>query len=169
MIHHLDLGGGGLAWYNYDSDKQRVRKRIERLDGLVEERLYLGGMELYRRLNAAGEIIEEIETHHLFDGNTRLLIIEDVLTTDNDLLSAGTLYRYQYGNHLGSVGLELNEDAEIISYEEYHPYGTTAYQAKNAGMHTANKRYRYTGMERDEESGLNYHGRGIMHLGWEGG
>src|SRR5690606_7378369 len=29
MIAHLDLEGGGQAWYNYDSSKQRTRKRIE--------------------------------------------------------------------------------------------------------------------------------------------
>src|SRR5690606_8518512 len=32
-----------------------------------------------------------------------------------------------------------------------------AYQAKNATVRSAAKRYRYTGMERDEETGLEYH------------
>ena len=65
--------------------------------------------------------------------------------------------RYQLGNHLGSVSLELDENAAVISYEEYHPYGTTAYQAINSSIKAAAKRYRYTGMERDEETGLGYH------------
>lgn len=42
MIHTVSLGGGGQAWYNYDTEKQRSRKRIERGEGTVEERLYLG-------------------------------------------------------------------------------------------------------------------------------
>ena len=60
---------------------------------------------------------------------------------------------------MGSVGLELNDadTPEIISYEEYHPYGTTAYTARGADVRAVAKRYRYTGMERDEETGLNYH------------
>src|SRR6185312_4080230 len=37
------------------------------------------------------------------------------------------------------------------------PYGSTTYQAVRSQTEAA-KRYRYTGMERDEESGLNYHG-----------
>ncbi|MBL7703903.1 MAG: RHS repeat-associated core domain-containing protein [Taibaiella sp.] len=41
---------------------------------------------------------------------------------------------------------------------QYHPYGTTAFQAKNASINAVAKRYRYTGKERDEESGLYYHG-----------
>jgi RHS repeat-associated protein len=65
--------------------------------------------------------------------------------------------RYQYGNHLGSVGLEVDAQERIISYEESHPYGTSAYRARNSGIEAPPKRYRYTGMERDEESWLNYH------------
>ena len=156
MIHRVNLGGGGQAYYNYDSSKQRSRKRIERIGSTVEERFYLGGMELYRRW-VGSRLIEEIETHHLFADDQRVLIVEDVRQTDNTDLGTGILYRYQYGNHLGSVGLELNEEAQPISYEEYHPYGTTAYQAKNAMIRATAKRYRYTGMERDEETGLSYH------------
>ncbi|AEE53362.1 SpvB/TcaC N-terminal domain-containing protein [Haliscomenobacter hydrossis] len=156
MIHTLDLEGGGRAYYQYDAGKQRTRKYIVRLDGSTEERIYLGGYEWYRRIRA-GVVLEEIETNHLFADDQRVLIVEEVLRTNNNNLRTGLLYRYQYSNHLGSVGLELDADSAIISYEEYHPYGTTAYQAKNGEVQAAAKRYRYTGMERDEESGLAYH------------
>jgi len=46
----------------------------------------------------------------------------------------------------------------VISYEEYHPYGTSAYRAVVSGVEVSAKRYRYTGKERDEETGLYYHG-----------
>src|SRR5262249_16896937 len=54
--------------------------------------------------------------------------------------------------------LELDGAAQIISYEEYYPYGSTSYQAVNKAVKVAAKRYRYTGKERDEASGLYYHG-----------
>jgi RHS repeat-associated protein len=167
MIHALDLGGGGWAHYQYDSNKQRTRKRIERLDShTVEERFYLGGMEWYRRwLN--GNLVEEIETHHLFVDDQRVLMVEDVQRSGTTGLPAGVLDRYQYGNHLGSVGLELDADRNVISYEEYHPYGTTAYQAYGSEVKAVAKRYRYTGMERDEESGLSYH-TARYYLPWVG-
>ncbi|NJO42498.1 MAG: hypothetical protein HC769_22345 [Cyanobacteria bacterium CRU_2_1] len=98
-----------------------------------------------------------------------MLIVEDVIDTDNADLSKGVLYRYQYSNHLGSVSLEMTGDSsnsQIIFYEEYHPYGTTAYQARNASVRAA-KRYRYTGMERDEETGLSYH-TARYYLPWLG-
>ena len=157
MIRNVNLGGGGQAWYNYDAGKQRTRKYIERLGGAVEERLYLGGMELYRRMGASGGVEEEIETHHLFVGDQRLLLVDDVIETDNYDLGKGVLYKFQYSNHLGSAVIELDGDARIVSYEEYHPYGTTAYCARGAGVRATAKRYRYTGMERDEETGLSCH------------
>ena len=57
------------------------------------------------------------------------------------------LIRYQFGNHLGSASLELDDQAQIISYEEYTPYGSTSYQAVRSQTETP-KRYRYTGKER---------------------
>lgn len=174
IIHHINLGGGGDAFYDYGADKERSRKRIVKdTDTVIEERLYLGGMERYRRwkvntVTNNKELVEEIETYHVFDGEQRVLIVEDVMLTDNSQnLEVGVLFRYQYGNHLGSVGLEVDEEGAIIFYEEYHPYGTTAFSAKNALIKSAKKRYRYTGMERDEESGLSYHSA-RYYLPWLG-
>ena len=76
----------------------------------------------------------------------------------NDNNTDTELTRYIYSNHQQSASLELNETGDVISYEEYHPYGTTAYQAYNSAINATAKRYRYTGKERDEESGLYYHG-----------
>ncbi|MDP3596760.1 MAG: toxin TcdB middle/N-terminal domain-containing protein, partial [Nitrospirota bacterium] len=76
MIEGMDLGGGGRAWYAYDIGKQRTRKRIERTGRAVEERLYMGGMELYRRYAPGGPIVEEIETHHLFVDDQRVLFVD---------------------------------------------------------------------------------------------
>jgi RHS repeat-associated protein len=145
------------AWYRYDARKQRTRKRVAKQGGLVEERLYLGGLEWYRRSRNGG-VVEEIETLHLFDGHQRLLMVDQVIRTDRAELGVGTLYRYTLSNHLGSSTVEVDENAGIISFEEYHPYGTTAYQSGPKAAEVKLKRYRYTRMERDEESGLSYHG-----------
>ena len=51
----------------------------------------------------------------------------------------------------------LLQHAQIISYEEYSPYGSTTYQAVNGALKPAAKRYRFTSKERDDESGLSYH------------
>lgn len=90
------------------------------------------------------------------DGKQRVALVEN-LTVGKDG-SPSQLVRYQFGNHLGSAILELDETAQIISYEEYYPYGSTSYQAVDASVQAAAKRYRYTGKERDEETGFSYHG-----------
>ncbi|MCC5919027.1 MAG: RHS repeat-associated core domain-containing protein, partial [Cryomorphaceae bacterium] len=69
-----------------------------------------------------------------------------------------TVARYQYSNHLGSAALELNEAAEIISYQEYHPFGSTSYELHTNDSEVSLKRYQYVGKERDGESGLYYYG-----------
>src|SRR5258708_1386790 len=92
------------------------------------------------------------------DDKQRIALVETKSITNPNDDSAEQLVRYQFGNHLGSASLELNDNAVVISYEEYYPYGSTSYQAVNKDIKAAAKRYRYTGKERDEESGLYYHG-----------
>lgn len=156
-LRQVSLGGGGTAYYVYDSSGQRIRKVIERQGGIKEQRLYLGVIELFQRTDNANKVQEATATLHLMDSGARLAMVE-TRTVIAGAAASQQLTRYQYSNHLGSAALELDENATVISYEEYHPYGTTAYQAMNAAIKAAVKRYRYTGMERDEETGLQYHG-----------
>ena len=145
---------GERTWYVYDATGQRVRKVTELATGQVkDERIYLGGFERYRK-NGANPLVRE--TLHIMDDKQRIALVETHTQGDEPDVPR-QLVRYQFGNHLGSVSLELDNGAQIISYEEYTPYGSTSYQAVRSKTETS-KRYRYTGMERDEESGLSYHG-----------
>ena len=158
QLRQVSLGGGGTAYYVYDASGQRVRKVCEKAPGLTEERIYLGGFEIFRRHGGAiGAITAtlERETLHIMDDKQRIGLVE-TRTLGSDP-APQQLIRYQFGNHLGSASLELDDQAQIISYEEYTPYGSSSYQAARSQTETA-KRYRYTGKERDEESGLYYHG-----------
>jgi RHS repeat-associated protein len=166
-LQRVDLGGGGVAYYVYDAAGQRVRKVIERQTGARQkERIYLGGFEIYREYNGDGSTVTlERETLHVMDDQQRIALVETRTVGDDD--SPEQLIRYEFGNHLGSASLELDEAGEIISYEEYYPYGSTSYQAVDKSIKAAAKRYRYTGMERDEETGLAYHGA-RYYVAWLG-
>lgn len=146
------------TFYVYDSSGQRLRKIIERQNGSRKaERIYLGGFEIYREFDGNGTgITLERETLHVMDDKQRIALVE-TLTQGNDG-SPPQLIRYQFGNHLGSASLELDDKGSVISYEEYTPYGSTSYQAVDQSIKAAAKRYRYTGKERDEETGFTYHG-----------
>ncbi|HEV7762653.1 MAG TPA: RHS repeat-associated core domain-containing protein, partial [Acidimicrobiales bacterium] len=156
VIGSADLLGGGWAHYQHGSDKQRTRKRIES-DGTTEERIYLGGYERYRRW-VGTTLVEEIESSHRFAGEQRVLLVDDVRSSDSAAIDDRTLLRYQYGDHQGSVGTELDASARVISYEELHPYGTSAYRRASTAVEAPPRRYRYTGMETDDETGLTRHG-----------
>ena len=165
--------GNGTAettYYQYDGQGHRIRKITENstADGVTpsikEERIYISGYELYKKRLITDEVLKRVSLS-LMDKEHRFVMVE----TRNDV-DDGTekkLVRYQHHNHLGSASLELNHNADVISYEEYHPFGTTAYQAVSKSIKSAAKRYRNTGMERDEETGLEYHSA-RYYLPWLG-
>jgi RHS repeat-associated protein len=157
-MHRVDLGGGGTAYYQYDGAGQRARKVIERLGGLVEERIYLGAYEVHRR-QQNGTVSFERQTVHMMDDARRIALVETT-TVDGGAPAdpPEVRIRYQLDNHLGSCSLELDQQAAVISYEEYHPYGTTSLWLAAPGTEVSDRRYRYTGKEKDEETGLYYHG-----------
>jgi RHS repeat-associated protein len=147
--------------YSYDSEGQRIRKATfwQAAAGVQpnrkSERLYLGFLEIFREYDAGGNLIRERETLNVMDDKDRLVMVETrTLGVDP---GPPQLIRYQYTNQLSSAILELDDAGDVISYEEYFPYGATSYQAVRSQVETP-KRYRFTGKERDEETDLYYHG-----------
>ncbi|MFJ5262265.1 SpvB/TcaC N-terminal domain-containing protein [Streptomyces sp. NPDC088387] len=154
-LTHVDLGGGGDAYYQYDHTGRRVRATVRR-GGTTETRTYLGTSERHQRA-VGGRTVEERETLHVSDGTRRVALVETVTIRDGRPVPApDPVVRYQLTDHLGSSALEVDQDGVVLSYEEYHPYGTTSFHAETGAV--SRKRYRFTGKERDEETGFTYHG-----------
>jgi len=148
------------TYYVYDASGERVRKVTElaAISGVIprrkSERLYIGGVEVYREHTGVNAGLERTSLH-IMDDRHRIAMIETRNAIDDG--TPVRVVRFQFDNHLGSAVLELDESAQIISYEEYHPYGTTSYQATTNQVQVP-KRYRFTGKERDDESGFYYQG-----------
>ena len=147
------------AHYRYDASGQRVHKTVTR-SGRREERIYLGGYEIYVERDSAGAVTLRRDTVHVLDEGRRIALIEDEKNPADPTIVVGSRVRYQLGNLLDSTILEVDgsPDAKIISYEEYYPFGGTAYVAGNSETEVKLKRYRYAGRERDDETGLYYYG-----------
>ncbi|KAK4169648.1 virulence plasmid 65kDa B protein-domain-containing protein [Cladorrhinum sp. PSN259] len=158
QTRRLDLGGGGTAYYVYDAEGTRVRKVVERDGFLTQERLYLGGtIELYR-VRRQGRLRLERETFHVHQGDERVAMVETrTLDVDGTDPAPPQVQRFQLCSHLRSATIEVDAQGRVLTYEEYAPYGSTTYQAKDAALELP-KRYRFAGKERDDESGLEYHG-----------
>lgn len=156
-------GSPETTYYVYDGSGQRARKVTEWAAGSGEaatrksERSYVGGLEIYRKYDRNGTVaVSQWNTLHIMADDKRIAMVETRVLPDDGPVAP--LFRFQMANHLGSVGAELDEGGQLISYEEFRPYGDSAYQAVDARIRATAKRYRYTGMENDLENGLNYHG-----------
>lgn len=158
-LHDTSIAAGAdygeATYYAYDATGKRIRKVSQRPGGRRAERIYVGAFEIYREYGTDGSVTLERESVHVLDDNHRVALVE-TRTAGHDR-GEPRLIRYQLANQLDSSLLELDEHAKVISYEEYYPYGCTSYQAVRAATETP-KRYRYTGKERDTETGLYYHG-----------
>jgi RHS repeat-associated protein len=150
----LDLGSGGAVTYHYDGSGTRARKIWQRAGSLREERVYLGNLELFRRYRS-GTLIFERRTIRVQDGQRTAALVETV-TVDADQrgFDLEPRTRYQLWDLPGSIAIECDETGAVISYEEYHPFGTTALWLARGAAAVSTKRYRYTGKEKDEESGF---------------
>ncbi|CAB5497900.1 Putative toxin subunit [Bathymodiolus thermophilus thioautotrophic gill symbiont] len=124
-------------YYVYDHQGNRVRTVIEANNQIQSQRNYLPSLD-----------ISTNQTNTLHIG-THILAEQ---TKDN------VQTHYQLSNHLKTNALELNDQAQVISYEHYYPYGGTAIIAGKDKTQAQQKRYRYTGKERDDSSGLYYYG-----------
>lgn len=158
-LTRADRGGGGTVYVAYDASGHRARKIYEH-GGTREERIYLGDYEVYRRRPLAGGTASlERQTLHVPAGAQVVALVESkTIDTSVPAFTPATRSRFQLDDHLGSSCLELDGSAAIITYEEYFPFGGTSFRAADTTTDVSAKRYRYTGNERDDETGLAYHG-----------
>jgi RHS repeat-associated protein len=95
----------------------------------------------------------------VFDGVRRIAMVETkTISGGAPVTPLVNLFRFQYTNHLGSAHLECDQSGAVISYEELAPYGASSYRSAPSASEVSARRYRYTGKERDEETGLDYFG-----------
>ena len=132
--------------YNvYDYQGNRVRTVIESNQQTQSQRDYLPALDI--SINQAKQ-------------QSRTLHIGTHILSESSKDNTQTPYqtRYQLNSHLQSNTLELDDKAQTLSYEHYYPYGGTALIAGKNKTQVQQKRYRYTGKERDDGSGLCYYG-----------
>jgi RHS repeat-associated protein len=170
------------AHYLYDGAGQRVTKLVRRQGGAYEITIYIDGLfehhrqvDLPRQKQAVpkrdthtqrdkghpvkpakpkpgqgkpGQMLEN-NTLHVMDDQGRIAMVRVGQPVDKDTTPAVKLH---LSDHLGSSNVMIDMAGAWVNREEYTPYGETSFGS--FGM----KRYRFTGKERDEESGLYYHG-----------
>jgi RHS repeat-associated protein len=136
------------ALYLYDSSGKRVKKFVRKQGGSVQATVYVDG--LFEHTTWTEGAVQKQNNHvHVMDLQKRVAIIRlgDISSDDK-----GPGVEYHLGDHLDSSSVVVDGAGSWVNREEYLPYGETSFGC------FAKKRYRFTGKERDEESGLYYHG-----------
>lgn len=136
------------AHYFYDAAGQRVKKLVRKQGGQVEVTHYIDGAFEHHQWGSGAEVGANNHVH-VMDDKQRVALVR---LGPAHRLDLGPAVQVHLGDHLGSSNLVLDGNGTLINREEFTPYG----EASFGGF--ARKRFRFTGKERDEESGLNYHG-----------
>ena len=149
------LKGGNRTYYSHNSAGERVRKVTEDSKGFrVKETIYVDGTEIFREFSS-GKVNSEVRTLHVMDDKQRIALVEKRTIGSG---STTPLIRFQYSDHLQSASVEADIYGNLISYEEYYPYGGTSYHSVKSNTEISTKRYRFNGKEKDVETGLYYYG-----------
>jgi RHS repeat-associated protein len=145
--------------YEYGADGLRTRKVTRRLVGnTVEttEKRYLDGCEI-KRIRRGSTLVLERLTAIVGDGADRLAVIhrwtvdQGQLETDAAPSSSTHL---QLNNLVGSSRLEVDPQGRVIAYEEYFPFGGSAFIAGDRVKEVLRRDYRYRSRESDDATGL---------------
>jgi RHS repeat-associated protein len=158
-------GTNDTEYYIYDGGGGRVRKISEQLgtNGTtnITEALYAGGIEI-RRNGTSGKDKKKSTWNEVWH-NVKLMQGRAVsclwryqlpTATNTTLVSQ---QRFQLTDLLDSSNYELDENAQLISCQEYYPYGGTSIITATNATEVANKYYQYSSQEKDK-TGLYYYG-----------
>ena len=136
------------AHYLYDATGQRVKKLVRKQGGQVEVTHYIGGLFEHHRWGSQSQPGENNHLH-VVDDQQRIAIVRVGPAHPDDRTPA---VQFHLADHLGSSTVVVDDAGALVNREEFTPFGETSFGS------FARKRYRFTGKERDEESGLAYHG-----------
>jgi RHS repeat-associated protein len=137
-----------FAQYLYDSSGHRVKKIVRKAGAVVSTTVYVDTVfETHRNTRPSGA--EENDAIHVAEADRRVAIIRvGPPLSDDPFATLVDGVMVHLADHLNSSTVVTDGSGAFLSREEYTPFGETSF----GGF--AKKRHRFTGKERDEESGL---------------
>jgi RHS repeat-associated protein len=133
--------------YLHDAAGQLVMALTRHQGGQYEATVYIDGVYEHRRWKQATAAPKTTYRLHILDSHGRIAV-----RRAGDADDGGPDLQYHLGDHLGSSNVVVSGDGSWVNREEYTAYGETSFGS------FARKRYRFTGQEQDEHSGMSRHG-----------
>jgi len=119
---------------------------VDSTENSYEDNTVLSGHTVYYYLKS---VTYNSETQACVKANSE---IEQIVASPMAGQQMGTVYFY-VRDHLGSSRLVLDSTGNILSKFNYEPYGV---ELTPLGSNTTNEKYKYTGQERDYDTGMDY-------------
>ncbi|MHA2028388.1 MAG: SpvB/TcaC N-terminal domain-containing protein, partial [Candidatus Kariarchaeaceae archaeon] len=159
QIKEIHLKNGQVIYFQYDSKGKRIIRSTENdANEILEEKL---SISYYEELNKYEGINHRTKTEyiHFFDDKSqRIAIMETKKRVNFSDITPQSSLRYNILDHLQSSTVELDDQGDVITYEEYYPIGSTSIKLHLDKEGILDNNYRFSGKERDRGSNLYYFG-----------
>ena len=139
--------------YRYGQDGQRALKSSNQ-----SETLYFNSM--WSWLHNSSAYNTDRESKHIYLGTERLVTRMNGAGTQGNAYTAQVSTYYYHSDHLGSAQLITDNEGREYERIEYTPYGE--YWVEKRAPENRTLPFKFTGKERDEETGLYYYGARYM-------
>ena len=103
---------------------------------------------------------EQLESTHIFAGQTRIATKLTMLTTKTTTTDMGVYYYHP--DHIGSASTVTDNNGKFTEHCEYFPYGEVWISESASTSVTSLLPFKFTGKELDPETGLYYYGARYM-------
>ena len=151
-------GATDYEFYQYDSSGQRCSKLSSRIaDGITQARrretvTYISGMRLCEYDYEGKPQGNHYSLSFPLAGHCAVVCLSEREPEKKD--EPLSLIRYNCLDAQGSVALELSAEGDIITQEEYYPFGGTSLFSSRSESEAEYKYHRYSNKERDNLTGL---------------
>ncbi|EPL8096319.1 RHS repeat domain-containing protein, partial [Morganella morganii] len=151
-------GATDYEFYQYDSSGQRCSKLSSRIaDGITQARrretvTYISGMRLCEYDYDGKSQGSHYSLSFPLAGHSAVVCLSEREPEKKAIPLS--LMRYNCLDAQGSVALELSAEGDIITQEEYYPFGGTSLFSSRSESEADYKYHRYSNKERDNLTGL---------------
>ncbi|HRE41914.1 MAG TPA: RHS repeat-associated core domain-containing protein [Ignavibacteria bacterium] len=145
-----------LTELKYDDRGMRIRKTEYLYTGLDSEPIFNEDAPIGWTALTDNFYVRDVSGNELAIYNSSTIKQWNLNALDNEgYLDTDGLDRFYIKDHLGSIRVVLNHEGQIVSAQDYDAWG---FPLQDRQYDTEDEIYKFTGKERDRESGYDYFG-----------